>query len=453
MYDTIAAPVTPPVPGPIGVIRVSGQNAPDICAGLFETPGGLLSAPNRSLRYGRLLDAAGQLLDMALAVVMRAPNSYTGENVVEIHCHGSPVILQECMQALYARGARLAKPGEFTKRAFFNGRMDLTQVEATIDLIESETAPAARNAMGQLCGALSGELSEIYEEIAGLCAHFGAAVDYPEEDIAPPDAAGLSDALGRAAERLDRLLTTFERGRILREGVRCAIVGRPNVGKSSLLNALAGFDRAIVTDIPGTTRDTVEETVRLGDVLLRVSDTAGLRPSDDPVERLGVERARNAAREAQLLFIVLDGSAPLTPDDRAALDLARGVEAIVIVNKSDLPQAVELSALEAAFLHVCCISSVTGAGIAQLDSVVRRIYETGSLPFDGTVLANVRQADAVRRAFVGLKEARRALGAGVTPDVVLGDLEYALDALGEVLGRRISEDILTGIFSRFCVGK
>ncbi|MDR2671528.1 MAG: tRNA uridine-5-carboxymethylaminomethyl(34) synthesis GTPase MnmE, partial [Oscillospiraceae bacterium] len=451
MYDTIAAISTGPATGAIGIVRLSGADAVTAAGRLFRADNGrpLAQAPARHMTGGALCDLSGRVLDRILAVVFRAPESYTGEDMVELHCHGALPVLQEALRTLYELGVRPARPGEFTKRAFLHGRMDLAQAEAVVDLITAQTADAARNAAGQIGGAISREIEAAYTLAADLCAQFRAEVDFPEEDVPPLPLPEAAASLRAAAARLTALADTYARGRILREGVRCAIIGRPNVGKSSLLNALLGFDRAIVTDRPGTTRDTLEESVHLGGLWLRVSDTAGLHEAGDEIERLGVARARLAAQSAQLLFLVLDGSMPITDEDRAVMDQVRGLPAIVVVNKSDLPERIEMDVLEAAFLHVCRVCAPSGDGLTQLDSLVRRLFESGAPPCDGGLLTNARHAEAVARAAGALASAADALAGGITPDVVLTELEAGLDALGEITGRRISEDIMHRVFERF----
>ncbi len=455
MNDTIAALATPPAAGAIGIIRLSGAEAVATAAHVFspysQVPLGEAAA--RMMILGAVRDQAGHVLDEALAVVFRAPDSYTGEDVVELHCHGSPPVLRETLHALYEQGARPAKPGEFTKRAFLHGRMDLTQAEAVIDLITAETADAARNAAGQLGGAVRKEIEAVWQQVTDLCAHFSALVDYPEEDIDPLPEALMAELLLSASQSLAALEATYARGKMLREGVSCAIIGRPNVGKSSLLNALLGYERAIVNDRPGTTRDTLEESVHMGGVWLKVTDTAGLRETDDTIENMGVARARMAAHNAGLIFLVLDGSSPLTEEDRAVMDQIRGIPTVVLVNKSDLSQQLDHNAVEAAFLYVCSVSAVKGTGLDTLDSIVRRIFETGAAAYDGSVLTNARHADQVARASRALGEAAAAIRRGMTPDAVLGELESALTCLGEITGRCISEEIITRVFERFCVGK
>ena len=403
--------------------------------------------------YGTLLDSAGRVIDNALCVLFRAPNSYTGEDCAEIHCHGSPIVLNEGLTSLFAKGARQAKGGEFTRRAFLNGRMDLIQAEAVVDLIDAETAEAARNAVGQLSGTLSRTVEEIYEALMAVVSRFYAVVDYPDEDIEDLQRAELLDTLRRSENKLQELLATFSRGKLLKSGVPTVILGKPNAGKSSLLNALLGYERAIVTDVAGTTRDTVEEKVRLDHVLLRLIDTAGIRETADSVEKIGVERSRVAAGKASLALLVLDGSAPLDAEDEAAIAVAEGVaNLVVIVNKADLPRRIDVGALADRFDNVISLSAKTGEGITTLTDHITSLYPAGSAA-QGELLTNARQADAVSRAWNAVREARSALRIGMTPDVVLSDVENALSALGELNGKSLREDLVATIFSRFCVGK
>ena len=455
MNDTIAAIATAQVPSAIGILRLSG---PDTCAildGVFCPKNGkpMSAQDGRNMVYGTLLDSAGRVIDNALCVLFRAPNSYTGEDCAEIHCHGSPIVLNEGLTSLFAKGARQAKGGEFTRRAFLNGRMDLIQAEAVVDLIDAETAEAARNAVGQLSGTLSRTVDEIYEALMAVVSRFYAVVDYPDEDIEDLQRAELLDTLRRSENKLQELLATFSRGKLLKSGVPTVILGKPNAGKSSLLNALLGYERAIVTDVAGTTRDTVEEKVRLDHVLLRLIDTAGIRETADSVEKIGVERSRVAAGKASLALLVLDGSAPLDAEDEAAIAVAEGVaNLVVIVNKADLPRRIDVGALADRFDNVISLSAKTGEGITTLTDHITSLYPAGSAA-QGELLTNARQADAVSRAWNAVREARSALRIGMTPDVVLSDVENALSALGELNGKSLREDLVATIFSRFCVGK
>ena len=455
MNDTIAAIATAQVPSAIGILRLSG---PDTCAildGVFCPKNGkpMSAQDGRNMVYGTLLDSAGRVIDNALCVLFRAPNSYTGEDCAEIHCHGSPIVLNEGLTSLFSKGARQAAGGEFTRRAFLNGRMDLIQAEAVVDLIDAETAEAARNAVGQLSGTLSRTVEEIYEALMAVVSRFYAVVDYPDEDIEDLQRAELLDTLRRSENKLQELLATFSRGKLLKSGVPTVILGKPNAGKSSLLNALLGYERAIVTDVAGTTRDTVEEKVRLDHVLLRLIDTAGIRETADSVEKIGVERSRVAAGKASLALLVLDGSAPLDAEDESAIAVAEGVaNLMVIVNKADLPRRIDVGALADRFDNVISLSAKTGEGITTLTDHITSLYPAGSAA-QGELLTNARQADAVSRAWNAVREARSALRIGMTPDVVLSDVENALSALGELNGKSLREDLVATIFSRFCVGK
>ena len=456
MSELIAAIATPPGPGGVGILRLSGPGAAQAAAHIFrplgKTP--LSEAPDRQLLYGRVLDQAGDLLDTGLAFVSRAPHSYTGEETAEIQCHGSPVVLSLVLDALCAAGARLARPGEFTQRAFLNGKLDLTQAEAVIDLIDAETPAAARQAAGQLNGALSRQIDGIYSALTDLMAHFCAVLDYPDEDIDPFQAEQMGQILARQEAALQALLATSRRGTLLNQGITCVLIGRPNAGKSSLLNALVGYDRAIVTDVPGTTRDTVEARCRLGGVVLRLIDTAGLRETDDAVERIGVERSRAALAGAALALLVLDGSASLTPEDEAAMaQAARAPRVICLINKSDRPLAFAPEELRSRFPHLCVVSAATGAGLDALGETVAALFPAGGAESAGELLTNARQADAARRALEAVTRASESLEAGITPDALLTDAEEALAALGELTGASVREDVTARIFERFCVGK
>ena len=449
MSHAIAAVSTGNQVSAIGIIRLSGDDCVSIAQRVFS--GNLLDAPNRKLILGCLKDTQGRTIDQCMAVVSRAPHSYTGEDTVEFHCHGSPALLAAGLDSLYAAGARPARRGEFTKRAFLNGKLDLTQAEAVIDLIEAETADAAANAAGQVGGALQKKLDPIYRTLTDLCSHFHAVLDYPDEDIEDFGLSNYASALRQAAKALYDLLGTYHQGRILRQGVAAAIVGRPNVGKSSLLNALAGFERVIVTDIPGTTRDTVEQSVLVGSTRLRLIDTAGIRETGDTVEALGVRRSRQALEQADLVLFVCDGSQPLTPEDREIMDACCDApHAIALVNKVDLGQVVEPGDLP--FLNVICTSLPEGRGLDQLADVIDLEFQ-GETPCDGSILTNSRQYDACRRAYEAMLRALKGLQLGLTPDAVLTDVEEAMEAMGEVTGATVREDITARIFERFCVGK
>lgn len=455
MSDTIAAIATGNVISAIGIIRLSGDDTLAVIDRVFRPSSGkaMSESPNRKLVYGALCDTDGQTLDLCLCTISRGPSSYTGEDTAELQCHGSPTVLRAGLQALFAAGARQALAGEFSKRAFLNHRMDLTQAEAVIDLIHAESAQEAKNAVGQLGGAVLRRAQGVYDTLADIASHYHAVIDYPDEDIEDFELTAYTAALTDSIAQLQRLLDTFARGSVLHSGVPSVILGRPNAGKSSLLNALLGYDRAIVTDIPGTTRDTIEERVTLGGVLLRLTDTAGLHATADPVEALGVGRALDAAGQAALAIAVFDASEPLTADDRQVIQAAQQAqERIAVLNKSDLPAVLSAEEFTADFDRVCIVSAKEHTGLASLEEAVAALFPLPDAPA-GEILTNARHADAVSRALESLRAALDAMQLGVTPDAVLTEAEEAMSALGELTGASIREDITNRIFSRFCVGK
>ena len=457
--DIIAAIATGHSPTAIGIVRVSGEGCFALCDKVFRAANGrpFPEQPSHKMVFGEMLDAESRVIDRGLAVRFPGPHSYTGEDSAEFHCHGSPVVLRELLDALFAAGARQAKAGEFTQRAFLNGRLDLTQAEAVIDLIDAETAAAARNAAAQLDGGLRRVLEPIQDSLLDITSRFYAVVDYPDEDIEDVKPEQVAEALSSAEKQLSSLLATCQRGKVLKSGVRTAIVGRPNAGKSSLLNALAGYERAIVTDIPGTTRDTVEESVLCGGVLLRLIDTAGIRDTEDVVEQKGVERSRKALESADLVLAVVDGSVPLTDEDLEVLRLAaENPRWIAVFSKCDLwdtkAHSVGIIGSPAPAASVT-LSSVTGEGLGDLENAVAALFPAGDPKEAGSLLTDQRQEEAARRARDAVRRAKDALENGLTPDAVLTDAEEALDSLGELTGRTAKEAIVSRIFSRFCVGK
>ena len=455
--DTIAAISTPPGPGAIGILRLSGPQAVFVAEKCFKPlgPKGLREHASRALVYGDLLDSGGQPIDRVLCTYSLGPSSYTGEDTAEFQCHGSPMVLALGLEALFAAGARQARAGEFTRRAFLNGRLDLAQAEAVGDLLSAQSREGARHAAGQLSGALSKKIGDIYSALVDVMAHFHAVLDYPDEDIDPFRMEELDEALSRQEGALNALLATCGRGKLLRGGVPCAIVGRPNAGKSSLLNAMLGWDRAIVTDIPGTTRDTVEERCELGGVPLRLIDTAGLRDTSDPVEKLGVERSRRAMEEAGLIFAVVDMSADLTEEDREMLQAVEetGKPWIFVAAKRDLVKNSRSIGLAGGDTPSVEVSALTGEGLDKLGKLVAELFpKEDAVPY-GQLLTNARQEEAAGRAREAVRRAREALTAGFTPDALLTDVEEALSALGELTGQSVREDVTDRIFAKFCVGK
>ena len=440
MSDTIAAIATPMAPAAIGILRLSGPEAIAVLDRVFTPAQGapMAQRADRMLVYGTLRGTDGAVIDHCLATVSRSPHSYTGEDTAELQCHGSPTLLVMGLESLFAAGARQALAGEFTRRAFLNGKLDLTRTEAVADLIHAQSPAAVRQAAGQLGGALAHTIEDIYQGLTDLMAHFHAVLDYPDEDIEPFEAEEISRSLTDAALKLDRLAGSYRRGRGLVEGIPCAIIGRPNAGKSTLFNALVGYDRAIVTPIAGTTRDTVEERLTLGNILLRLIDTAGLRDAEDTVE------------QAELVLVVVDGSRPLTPEDEDALQLGLSApHCIVVENKADLASASPLPGE----INPVRLSALTGDGLDELELAIENLFpeDTGLRP--GSLLTNARQAEAAGRARSCVARAAEALAMGMSPDAVLSDVEEALSALAELTGRLVREDVTARIFERFCVGK
>lgn len=452
MSDTIAAVSTGMQVSAIGILRLSGDKAINIVDKLFIPRSGkkMSESEDRKLVFGSLCDLDGQTLDICLCTISRAPHSYTGENTAEIQCHGSPAVLRAALDAVFALGARQALPGEFTKRAFLNGRMDLTSAEAVADIIDAETAEAAKNAAGQLGGAIGRRIDKIYGFLTDLSSHYHAVLDYPDEDIEDFTLVAYKAELHAAIAELKRLADSYSGGKLLHGGIPAAIIGRPNAGKSSLLNAVLGYDRAIVTNIPGTTRDTIEEKLRLGGVLLRLTDTAGLRETDDEIERLGVMRSHEAMENAELVIAVIDGSGDVSAEDEEIIRCAeKAPHAVVAVSKSDLGK---IAVLPETTLPVVELSSMTGEGLEKLAEVIKTLFPMPDAPA-GEILTNARQAEAVDRALAALTAAYDALLQGCTPDIVLTEAEGAMSALGELSGKTVREDVTNRIFERFCVGK
>lgn len=455
LCDTIAAISTAQAPGGIGIIRISGEQAREIAQKVFVSSKGksLLTAKGYTAFYGHVCAESGEVLDEAVALVFSAPASFTGEDVVEFSCHGGLYLLRRVLSSVLAAGARIAQPGEFTRRAFLNGKMGLTEAESVMQLIGAQGEQAARAALAGHDGALERRISKIRESLVHTAAHLSAWADYPEEEIPEVSAAALEEALKAAGQELDQLLAQFDAGRAIREGVQTVIAGRPNAGKSTLMNLLAGCERSIVTNVAGTTRDIVEETVILGDVLLNLADTAGIRSTDDPVESIGVTRAIDRVKSAQLVLAVFDSSTPLSQEDYDLIEAVGPVPSIAVVNKTDLDLKIDIEYIKSNFKYIVFISALSGDGLKELKQAAAEVLQTAQLnPADG-MLFTERQRDAARQALLCIREAEDAVAAGITLDAVTVSLEGAVNALLELTGERATNAVVDSVFAQFCVGK
>ncbi|WP_277668718.1 tRNA uridine-5-carboxymethylaminomethyl(34) synthesis GTPase MnmE [Caproiciproducens galactitolivorans] len=451
---TIAAISTPQAPGGIGIVRISGPDARKIAGKVFTSSRGktLDDIKGYTALYGRVHDG-DEDIDEAIALNFTAPASFTGEDVVELSCHGGLYILRRVLKAVFAAGAVPAGPGEFTRRAFLNGKIGLTEAESVMQLIGAQGEQAAKAALAGHDGALEKKIRQIRESLLQTAGHLSAWADYPEEDIPEVNEGSLHATLCSVKGELERLLSQFEAGRAIREGVVTVIAGRPNVGKSTLMNLLSGCERSIVTEYAGTTRDIVEDTVILGDIPLRLSDTAGIHLTEDPVERIGVERARERIREAQLILAVFDSSQELNDEDRELVSFVLRSPAIAVVNKSDLPIKIDIKYIKENFKQIVYISALSGEGLEQLKNAVAELLHTAGLnPADG-ILFTERQRDAARRAEDSVSEAIVAVESGMTLDAVTVSIEGAISALLELTGERATEAVVDSVFHNFCVGK
>lgn len=455
MTATIAAISTAQAPGGIGIVRISGPQAFSVADRVFHAGGldSLKGLPGYTARLGKIVDSSGNPLDEGIALVFHGPKSYTGEDVVELSVHGGLYVTHRVLQAVLEAGAGLAAPGEFTKRAFLNGKMDLVEAESVMALISAGSEQAARAACAVQDGALSRRLEEIRISLEEQASHLAAWADFPEEDVPPVKEEELLSAMERGKAQLEALLKSFSQGEVFRRGVETAIVGRPNAGKSTLMNLLSGCERSIVTEIPGTTRDVVEETVVLGGIPLRLADTAGLRDTQDPVEKIGVSVARRRMETAQLIFGVFDSSQELGPEDFSLLEELPGERTIGIINKTDLPRRLSEEEIRRRLPHVVSLSASRGEGMQELAEEVSTILDTKTFDPAAGGLATQRQQEEARRGAEALSQGISALRGGMTLDAVTVCLEDALSALLEMTGERASEQIIDRVFETFCVGK
>lgn len=449
-FDTIAAISTPLGEGAIAIVRLSGSDALSIAKKVFQGKD-LDKVASHTINYGHIFDK-DRLVDEVMLSVMKAPKTFTREDLVEINTHGGIAVTQEILQLLLRSGARLAEPGEFTKRAFLNGRIDLAQAESVMDLIRAKTDQAANIAVEQLDGSLSNLINNIRQEILESLAQVEVNIDYPEyDDVETMTSQMLLEKTAHFEQLLETLLATAKRGKILREGLRTAIIGRPNVGKSSLLNQLLREEKAIVTDIAGTTRDVITEFANIGGVPLELIDTAGIRETEDVVEKIGVERSQKALEEADLVLLVLDASSPLTPKDLELLELSSATNRIILLNKTDLPEKIELEKLPEDFIR---ISALKNENLDAVEKQIRALFFSGEIEAkDATTLSNARHIGLVEQALDALKEANRGLAMGLPVDLIQVDITRCWQLLGEITGEAAPDELITQLFSQFCLGK
>lgn len=449
--ETISAIATAAGAAGVGIIRLSGDDAINIADKIFDRP--LTQAEHGKIIFGHVKNFSGVIVDEAIALVMRAPKSYTRENVVELQCHGGSVVLREVLKLTFKVGARPADRGEFTKRAFLNGRIDLTQAQAVLDVIQAKTSAALTVAQNQLAGKTSETIREIRRAILNSVAHIEATIDFPEDDLDGVILSEVDQNIAAQIEKLNTLLKNQTAGKILREGLETAIIGKPNVGKSSLLNFFAKTERAIVTDIPGTTRDSIEEFVNVNGIPLKIIDTAGIRNSGDAVEKIGIARAKDCAQRAELILALFDGSRPLDDEDEEIFKLLHDRDALILLTKIDLPQITTADDLAKKIpaAQIVELSLKSGVGIDKLLAAVGE--RVGTIDFEMSFVRDEREAELLRRAVNHLYEAQSTIRANIGVDFVAIDLHAALECLSELTGESVGEDVLNEIFSKFCIGK
>ncbi|WP_346683167.1 tRNA uridine-5-carboxymethylaminomethyl(34) synthesis GTPase MnmE [Megasphaera stantonii] len=454
--DTIAAIATPLGESGIGVIRISGSKAYDVGDAIFQSKSSLPLAQrrDRSIQYGLIVDDDGKAVDEVILLIMKGPRSYTAEDVLEIQCHGGRQSLSEILGLVLHHGARLANPGEFTQRAFVNGRIDLAQAEAVMDVIQAKSAQGLTSAVSQLEGRLSRVVGDMRLHLTDFITRLEVTVDYPEEDLEDIEVPDIAGAIREMERRLDAMLAESKSGRMMRDGVMAAIAGTPNAGKSSLLNRFLETERAIVTDVPGTTRDVIEEWISIQGVPICLVDTAGIRSTDDTVEQIGVRRAKEYMERADIILVVVDQSRPLQEEDRQILETARGRQALIVLNKEDLQPAFETEELQSYGLPLLSISASTGAGMGELkDAMLSLALQQGLTAAQSALLANTRHIELVRQSREALQRALDTIEAGMPVDCAIVDIREAWELLGSITGDTVHDDIIEEIFSRFCLGK
>ena len=453
--DTIAAISTGMTNSGIGIVRISGEEAFDIADRIYRGKVRIAQAKSHTIHYGHIADEE-EIIDEVLVMIMRAPGTFTGEDTVEINCHGGTFVLRRVLETVLKNGARAAEPGEFTKRAFLNGKMDLSQAEAVIDVINSENEYALQSSISQLKGSIKNKIHDVRDKIIYHTAFIESALDDPEHISVEGYGETLRDAVHEMTETLDDLIRSADNGRVIKEGINTVIVGKPNAGKSSLLNVLAGHERAIVTDIEGTTRDILEEQVRLGELNLNVIDTAGIRQTDDIIEKIGVDRAKEYAKDADLIIYVADASKELDENDSKILQMIRDKNTIILLNKSDLDTVVtaEMMHERAGDIPVISVSAKEEQGIRALEDKVKEMFLRGEISFNDQIyITNVRQKNALTEALESLQKVIRSIDDGMPEDFYSIDLMDAYESLGSITGESVGEDLINEIFGKFCMGK
>lgn len=457
MEDTIAAVATAYGEGGIGIIRISGEEALPILQGIFEFHGDTDTFISRRMTYGKIIDKEkNQIIDEVLAVYMKGPKTYTAEDVVEINCHGSMVSLRKTLALVLRKGARLAEPGEFTKRAFLNGRLDLSQAEAVIDMIRAKTDKSFDVAVSQLEGRLSLKVEEIRQKLLDLLVDITVNIDYPDEDIEEMTYEKLEESIVETQDMIEKLLATSSTGRMIREGIKIAIVGKPNVGKSSLMNGLLKETRAIVTDIPGTTRDTIEEVLSIRNIPVYLVDTAGIRETSDKVEKMGIEKSKEAFNQADFILFLLDGSRPLEEEDLQIMELLKERKSLVLINKRDLGEAISIEEIAAKLpaSQVIEASLLKGQGITEIEDAVEDLVYGGEIvQKESMMVNNVRHIELLQQAVKSLTDALHMSERREALDFIEVDVKNAYERLGEIIGETVSDDIINEVFARFCLGK